>query len=408
MTRHHTRIMNIAQPPGQCFALVTETYPPQINGVSNTLGKLCQGLLGRNHHVQLIRPALPGEKPGSRQSGNLLERCVRGLPIPGYPGLQWGLPARRKLKSLWSRQRPDAVYLATEGPLGWSALRLARRMKIPVISGFHTNFQQYSNHFHLGLFHEPAMRYLRWFHNQTQLTLVASSTQQRELNRMGVQNLMLLGRGVDCEQFHPTHRSEALRAQWGAGTKDTVLLHVGRLSPEKNPELLAESWSALKAAHDEALGKLRMVIVGDGPSARELRKRMPDATFTGALTGSALASAYASADIFVFPSLTETFGNVVTEAMASGLAVCAFDTAAAHQHIQDRYSGCLAPTGHDQLFIDNLQWLAQDTEGRRSIRLHARHRACQLDWQAIVQRFERSLLQAVSRQSVPVQAIPSK
>ncbi|MGY8811131.1 MAG: glycosyltransferase family 4 protein [Pseudomonadales bacterium] len=408
MTRHHTRVMNIAQPPSQCFALVTETYPPQINGVSNTLGKLCQGLLGRNHQIQLIRPALPGEKPGSKQSGNLLERCVRGLPIPGYPGLQWGLPAQRKLKRLWNRQRPDAVYLATEGPLGWSALRLARRMKIPVISGFHTNFQQYSNHFHLGLLHEPAMRYLRWFHNQTQLTLVASTTQQRELNRMGVQNLMLLGRGVDCDHFHPTHRSETLRKQWGASNQDTVLLHVGRLSPEKNPELLAESWAKLKSAHNNANSKLRMVVVGDGPSASELRKRMPEAIFTGALTGSALASAYASADIFVFPSLTETFGNVVTEAMASGLAVCAFDTAAAHQHIQDRYSGSLAPLSHDQLFIDNLRWLIEDTEGRRSIRLHARHRACQLDWQAIVLRFERSLLQAALHKSVPVQAIPSK
>jgi glycosyltransferase involved in cell wall biosynthesis len=408
MTRRHTRVMNIAQPSGQCFALVTETYPPQINGVSNTLGKLCQGLLGRNHRVQLIRPAQPGEKPGSTQSGNLLERCVRGLPIPGYPGLQWGLPAARKLKNLWSRQRPDAIYLATEGPLGWSALRLARRMKIPVISGFHTNFQQYSNHFHLGLFHEPAMRYLRWFHNQTLQTLVASSTQQRELHRLGVQNLSLLGRGVDCTHFHPTHRSQSLREQWGAKSDDIVLLHVGRLSPEKNPELLIESWDKLRATQGMTGARLRMVIVGDGPSARELRKRMPDAVFTGAMTGNPLASAYASADIFVFPSLTETFGNVVTEAMASGLAVCAFDTAAAHQHIQDRYSGCLAPPSHDQVFTDNLGWLVQDAEGRRSIRLHARHRACQLDWQAIVQRFERCLLQAALGQSIQVQAVPSK
>ncbi|MEH6564109.1 MAG: glycosyltransferase family 1 protein [Halopseudomonas sp.] len=400
--------MNIAHPPAQCFALVTETYPPQINGVSSTLGKLCQGLLGRSHRVQLIRPAIAGEKPGLRQSGNLLERRVRGLPIPGYPGLQWGLPARRKLKALWSRQRPDAVYLATEGPLGWSALRLARRMKIPVISGFHTNFQQYSNHFHLGLLHDPALRYLRWFHNQTQLTLVASSTQQRELSRLGVQNLALLGRGVDCTHFHPAHRSQSLRDTWGASAEDTVLLHVGRLSPEKNPELLIECWNQVKAAHANARGKLFMVIVGDGPSARELRKQMPDATFAGALTGEPLASAYASADIFVFPSLTETFGNVVTEAMASGLAVCAFDTAAAHQHIQDRYSGCLAPPSHDRVFIDNLNWLIQDVEGRRSIRLHARHRACQLDWQSIVQRFERSLRQAALSQSMPAQAVPSK
>ncbi|MEB3735004.1 glycosyltransferase [Halopseudomonas pachastrellae] len=199
-----------------------------------------------------------------------------------------------------------------------------------MISGFHTNFQQYSDHFHLGLLHEPAMRYLRWFHNQTLSTLVASSTQQRELSRLGVNNLSLLGRGVDCSRFHPAHRSNDLRSTWGAADNDLVMLHVGRLSPEKNLTLLAEAWEQVSAQNTSGR-KLHLVIVGDGPSRAELQRRLPHAVFTGALTGEPLAAAYASGDVFVFPSLTETFGNVVTEAMASGLAVCAFDTAAAHQ-----------------------------------------------------------------------------
>ncbi len=406
MPEPHTRNMITLPSPGRRFALVTETYPPQINGVANTLGQLCRGLLARQHQLQLIRPAMGDEQPGSSHQDNLLERRVRGLPIPGYSNLQWGLPAGRALARLWRKERPDAVYLATEGPLGWSALRTARRMGIPVISGFHTNFQQYSDHFHLGLLHEPAMRYLRWFHNQTLTTLVASTTQQRELSRLGLHNLGLLGRGVDCERFHPTHRDCELRAEWGAGKDDLVLLHVGRLSPEKNPDLLVAAWEQLKASSGSP--QLHLVIVGDGPAQDDLRKRLPDAIFTGPLTGAPLARAYASADIFVFPSLTETFGNVVTEAMASGLAVCAFDTAAAHQHIQDRYSGSLAPPAHDRVFIENLRWLTADQEGRRSIRLHARHRACQLDWSSVVARFERYLVQAAGRQPALVQAVPSK
>lgn len=395
MTHSHTPSMRPTHTPDHCFALVTETYAPQINGVANTLGRLCRGLLQRNDNaVQLIRPAQAGEKPGLIEDGAFHQHLVSGLPIPGYPELQWGLPANRYLSRLWQEQRPEAVYLATEGPLGWSALRTARRLRIPVISGFHTNFQQYSDHYGLGLMREPMMRYLRWFHNQTRLTLTASSTQQRELLRLGLHNLALLGRGVDCELFHPAHRDPALRHQWGAEPDDLVLLHVGRLAAEKNLGLLVNSWNTLRREAEQRHQSLHLVVVGDGPQAPELRQQLPGAVFMGALTGQPLAAAYASADLFVFPSLTETFGNVVTEAMASGLAVNAFDTAAAHQHIRDRYSGCLAPIAHEQVFIDNLRWLIRDSEGRRSVRLHARHRACQLDWSAIVERFEGYLLQA--------------
>ncbi|WP_028614634.1 glycosyltransferase family 4 protein [Halopseudomonas pelagia] len=380
------------------FALVTETFAPQINGVANTLGQLVEGLLARHHVLQLVRPAQPGEAIGASALGAFSELRVRGIPIPGYPELQWGLPATNNLRRLWRRERPDAIYLATEGPLGWSALKLARRMGIPVISGFHTNFQQYSDHYGLGLFHRPMMAYLRWFHNHTQLTLTAGPGQQRALLRAGMRNLAQLGRGVDCERFHPAHRDSALREHWRAAENDLVLLHVGRLAAEKNLSLLVQAWQQLQRHHTPGSAQLHLIIVGDGPSRQELQRQLPDATFTGALTGQALSQAYASADIFLFPSVTETFGNVVTEAMASGLAVCAFDLAAAHQHIRDRFSGCLATEGYESLFIDNLDWLISDAEGRRSIRLHARHHACQLGWDAVIQRFEGYLLKAAEGQ----------
>lgn len=396
-----------SRPHNRHYALVTETWKPQINGVANTLGRLCDGLLQSNNRIQLVRPAQPGEAIGLIEDGLTQEVLVRGLPIPGYSQLQFGLPASRRLKSHWQTNRPDAVYLATEGPLGWSALRVARQLGIPVVSGFHTNFQQYSELYGLGLFNRAVFAWLRWFHNQTLLTLAASTTQQRELSRMGINNLVLLGRGVDCELFHPARRDQALRASWGVGKQDLVLLHVGRLAAEKNLQLLQRSWDQLRGLSNDQV-RLHMVVVGDGPLRASLEQDMPGAIFTGALTGTELARAYASADVFVFPSLTETFGNVVTEAMASGLAVNAFDMAAAHQHIRDRYSGGLAPVAHEQMFLDNLRWLVSNSEGRRSIRLHARHRACQLGWPSVLQRFEGYLQRAgmASRPLVP--AIPGK
>lgn len=368
------------------YALVTETYPPEVNGVANTLGRLCEGLLQLGHQVELIRPAQPGERTGRDSTGLLSEQRVRGIPLPRYPGLQMGASVRRALIRTWRRERPDAVYIATQGPLGWSALRAAQRLDLPVVSGFHTNFHQYSQHYGLGLFGSAISAYLRWFHNHTQLTLTASMTQQNELARMGIRNLASLGRGVDCERFHPRHRNQRLRDAWQATDDDVVLLYVGRFASEKNLQLLIECWDTLR--HNP---RLRLVLAGAGPQKKNLAKRLPGAIFMGSLTGLELASTYASADILVFPSLTETFGNVVIEAMASGLAVNAFDLAAANLHVNDRYSGCLATAADEKQFMDNLGWLIEDDEGRRGARLHARHKACQLTWPAIIQRFAEHL-----------------
>ncbi len=390
-----------------CYAIITETWRPQINGVANTLGRLCDGLLATGDQLQLVRPAQKGESIGLTENGPQQQLLVKGLPMPGYKQLQFGLPAYRQLLAHWQTNRPSSVYLATEGPLGWSALRAARHLGIPMISGFHTNFQQYGEHYRIGLLTRPITAYLRWFHNQTLVTLSASSTQQHELSRMGIINPALLGRGVDCSLFHPTHRSTQLRQRWGADEGDMVMLHVGRLAAEKNLGLLQKSWQYAQQKSPSGV-RVRMVVVGDGPQYKQLQQAMPEAIFTGTLTGMALSEAYASADIFLFPSLTDTFGNVVTEAMASGLAVVAFDTAAAHQHIRDRYSGCLASPGDEKQFLENIDWLFKDREGLRSVRMHARHRACQLDWPAVVRRFA-GYLQRHGAATEPIEAaVPGK
>ncbi len=369
------------------IALVSETFPPEVNGVANTLGRLCQGLRERGHRLQLVRPRQADDT--APNDDQLL--LTRGWPLPGYAGLQWGQSSLHKLLRRWQRNRPDVLYIATEGPLGLSALRAARRLGIPVVSGFHTNFQQYSDHYGFGLLTRLLTGYLRWFHNRSRLTLVPSPSQRLELQRRGFERLELLARGVDGQLFHPARRSAALRTEWGLGEDEIAVLHVGRLAAEKNLQLLTRAFRQLQG--DLPQQRLRLVLVGDGPLRAQLQAELPEALFCGVQRGEALAAHYASGDLFLFPSLSETFGNVVLEALASGLAVVAFDQAAAAQHIRHGHNGALATPGDEAAFIESARWLLEDPESLRRVRLNARQHAGKQGWPAIVERFE-SLLHA--------------
>lgn len=381
------------------IALISETFPPEINGVANTLGRLCAGLRERGHRLQLVRPRQSADR-GRKSDDELL--LTRGWPLPGYAGLQWGQSSLHKLLRRWRRERPDVLYIATEGPLGLSALRAARRLGIPVVSGFHTNFQQYTGHYGLGLLTRLLTHYLRWFHNRSRLTLVPSPSQRLELERRGFERLALLARGVDGQLFHPGKRCAKLRAAWGLAESDIAVLHVGRLAAEKNLNLLGHSFRALQAAQPGR--RLRLILVGDGPQRAALQQALPDALFCGLQRGEALAAHYASGDLFLFPSLSETFGNVVLEALASGLGVVAFDQAAAAQHIRHGHNGALAMPGDEAAFIDAARWLLEDGETLRRVRLNARQHARRQGWEAIVQGFEEHLHSArQSRDELPVQ-----
>ncbi|MDE1165017.1 MAG: glycosyltransferase family 1 protein [Pseudomonas sp.] len=368
------------------ITLVTETYAPEINGVANTLGRLSDGLRALGHRIEIVRPR-QGED--LRQSSDADLMLCRGWPLPGYPGLQWGQSSMHKLLRRWKRQRPDVLYIATEGPLGFSALRAAKRLGIAVVSGFHTNFQQYSNEYGLGMLTRWVGHYLRWFHNRTRLTLVPSASQRDTLQRRGFERLALLARGVDSQLFQPSRRSDSLRAQWGLGPEDTALIHVGRLAAEKNLGLLKRTLHTLQLEHP--LQRLKLIVVGDGPQKAVLAQQLPEAIFCGTQRGEALAEHYASGDIFLFPSLSETFGNVVLEALASGLGVVAYDEAAAAQHIRHGHNGALALPGDEEGFMDAASWLLEDSETLRRVRLNARQHASRQGWGAIVEQFESQL-----------------
>ena len=366
-------------------SVVTETFPPEVNGVATTVERLVRGLQLRDHDVQVVRPrqaADAWDRDGSRLG--LEQVLTRGLPIPRYPQLRMGLPAQRALQALWMRRRPDIVHIATEGPLGWSALRTARKLQLPVSSDFRTNFDAYSEHYGVGWLRRSVQAYLRRFHNLADCTLVPTEGLRQQLRASGFERLIVVQRGVDVDRFTPALRNPALRAVWGVQPGERVLLYVGRLAPEKNLELLAAAYDAMQAVQPG----WRLVVVGDGPQRAWLAQRCPQAVLLGALTGEALAQAYANGDLLAFPSLTETFGNVTLEALASGLPVLAFDYAAAAEVVRHGDSGLLAPVGDTQAYLQLARTVAGDEALLQRLRAGAVHAVQHLGWGRIVEQVE--------------------
>lgn len=329
------------------IAFVTETYPPEINGVALTVQSLVHGCRKLGHFVELIRPRQAAEAPSQRL---VLEHHWPGGALPFYPGLQFGFPGKAKLIRLWTQARPDGVYVATEGPLGFSAVSAARALGIPVLTGLHTRFDDFMNHYGLPWLSRPAFAFMRAFHARADATLVPTQALQQSLTTAGFKRVKVLSRAVDTGLFNPTKRSAALRAHWGLAPDDLAVLFVGRIAPEKNLELAVQSFQAIRARIPGA----RQIWVGDGPALKALKARHghdPAMVFCGMLRDEQLAVAYASADLFVFPSLSETFGNVTLEALASGLPVCAFNYGAAAEAITPSENGSTVAFGQATAFI---------------------------------------------------------
>lgn len=375
-----------AERPTLRLAVVTETYPPEINGVAMTLGRLVEGMRQRLHSVQLIRPR-QGDGDAPSRADDFEEVLKPSLPIPRYANLRLGLPARQALVRAWTLRRPDVVHIVTEGPLGWSALQAATRLKLPVMTGFHTNFHTYTAHYGVAWLKKSILGYLRKFHNRAGATLVPTHEMLEQLAAEGFQRLRVVSRGVDVALFDPARRSRELRRRWGLGDDGLAVLHVGRLAAEKNLPLVLRAFNAVKTRNPTA----RLVLVGDGPERRELERGSPQHVYAGMRTGVDLAEHYASGDLFLFPSLTETYGNVTVEAMASGLPVVAYDYAAAREHIRDGENGLTAPCGDADRFVALAAALADDPARRRALGERARATALPLSWERIHDAVEEAL-----------------
>jgi len=371
--------------------MVTETYPPEVNGVARTIGLIAQGLHARGHAVELVRPRQNGHDFPSDTPG--FSTVLRpGIPIPRYAQLRIGLPSRRALERHWLELRPDLVHIATEGPLGWSALSAAHRLGIPAASEFHTNFHAYSRHYGAAWLARGVAAYLRKFHNRAACTMVPTREMAEHLNTLGIERLRIVGRGVDPRVFSPAGRSKELRTSWGASDETLVALCVSRFAPEKNFSLVIEAYEAMQRVRPDA----RLVLVGDGPLAAELESRKVGYVIAGRQVNGELSRHYASADVFLFPSMTETFGNVTLEAMASGLGIVAYDYAAAREVLRHRVSALLAPFGDPQAFIAQAVTLAREPALARTLGRAARTAAETLTWDRVVRDFEAVLVDVAS------------
>ena len=366
------------------IGIVSETYPPEINGVALTVHSLAAGLAARGHSVDLIRPRQ--QQPHQDEPG-IDVLSVRGGALPRYPGLRFGLPAARTLRQHWTQQRPDAVYVATEGPLGWSAMRTAKSMGIALSSGFHTRFDSYADHYGVGLLTPLVRSYLRRFHQRAAATLVPTEALADELHAMGVGNARLLRRAVDTQLFHPRYRDEALRTSWGVDAATPVVLYVGRIAAEKNLTVAVQAFRAIQQRVPQA----RYVWVGDGPERAALQTANPDFIFAGVQRGDALARHYASADLFPFSSLSETFGNVILEALAAGLPVVAFAEGAAREHLIDGVNGYCIASGNSAAFIEAAANLGGNSALIRHMGRAAHQGMAGLSPDAVIRDFENLL-----------------
>jgi glycosyltransferase involved in cell wall biosynthesis len=372
------------------YAIVSETYPPEVNGVALTVQGLELGLRARGHDVSLVRPRQDDDEHNAH-AGTLL---VRGVALPRYPGLKFGLPATRRLARLWNVTRPDAIYVATEGPLGWSALRAARRLGIPAATGFHTRFDEYMRDYGAAFLQQTALRWMRRFHNGGQATLVPTHELAGFLQAHGFANVVRLPRAVDTVQFDPDKRDCNLRREWGLGDGDFAAIHIGRIAPEKNLDLAVRAFRELQRTRPAA----RFVWVGDGPSREQLALGNPDFIFCGVQRGEALATHFASGDLFVFSSHSETFGNVTLEAMASGVPTVAFDYGAAREALRDGVHGAAIADGDDAGFIAACSRLANDDALRRAMGAAARSAVSGLRPEQVAADFDRILQSLANRE----------
>ena len=357
--------------------LVTETYFPQLNGVSRTLGQLVRHLSEQGDTVQLVHPDY-GEVPAPERT-----QRVRSINLPFYKELYLPLPPFAGALRAIDAFAPDLVHVATEATLGLAVLRHALRRRVPIVSSFHTNFDQYSAHYRIGFASGTIWRYLRWFHNRTLETYVPSRATIADLEQRGFERLVLWPRGVEHTLFRPDRPGrDALRARLGFTAENVVVAYVSRIAAEKNVRYLADALALVERERPEA----RFLFVGDGPARADLERRMGEnARFVGYQRGEDLADHYAAADLFAFSSLTETFGNVVLEALASGLPVVALRAGGVGETVRNGETGALLdPAESPRAFADALVRYIDDAGLRRQTAEAARAYACRQGWDAIM------------------------
>lgn len=380
----------------------TDTYPPQVNGVSVVTAISVRGLRARGWECAVIAPRYPVDLPRVFEPGLAQEEvtAIPSVPLPTYPDIRLAAPARRTVRDAIARFRPDIVHSATEFVIGRIGQRAAMRAGIPVCTSYHTDFAKYTASYGVPFLRGPVERWIARFHRNAERVFTPSAPSRADLLQLGLTDVEVWGRGVDDVLFHPAKRSLALRQRLGLGNAFTFL-HVGRLAPEKGVDVLLDAFGALERELPE--GTVRMVVAGAGPSLPALKQRAPrSVTFLGNIDRQReLPALYASADAFVFASTTETLGLVVLEAMAAGSPVIAAAEGGVADHLRHEENG-LAYPAHDVAACTAAMRRLYDDRGLvLRLREGARRTAERRTWEHELDRLDLSYREVLSRRRGP-------
>ncbi len=358
---------------GVRLALFTDTYPPQLNGVSRTLERLVIAGRERGAAVRVFTTTDPALAPADADADLIRWPSV---PFWAYPQVRLSAPRIFAARAALAAWRPSLVHVATEFGVGLAGRAAARALGVPLVTSYHTSFSAYAEFYRLGALASGGWKYFRWFHGAADRTFVPTDAIRSEVEAHAFRNVRIWGRGVDGTRFDPSFRSLEWRRSLGIADDAMLVLYVGRIAKEKGLEHALHAMQQME--HDTPA--VRFVIVGDGPYDEELRAAAPsNAIFTGRLSGAPLSTAYASADVFLFPSVTDTFGNVLLEAMASGLVVVAAD-AGNTQELVGTERGVIVQAEAPGAIATALRTLEGDRSRHESIRSAAQHWARERTW----------------------------
>ncbi len=359
------------------IAYFTDTYLPQINGVSHTLEKLGDYLRERDIQHMFFAPQYSEIPPAV---GTSPETRFKSISLPFYPECRLSLPLYPHLCRLADEFKPDIIHLTDPLGIGLAGLKYARDRGIPVVSSFHTNFDVYLKYYNLEYLEGFVWGLFRWFHGFSQINFCPSQDTLQVLAGKGLKNLRIWSRGIDTLRFSPDLRSWDVRKRLKAEDK-LIFLYVGRLAAEKDLDIFMES---IEIVNSSCAEKVQFVFVGDGPYAALMKERAREnVVFTGYLKGRELATMYASCDAFAFPSSTETFGNVVLEAMASGLPVIAVNSGGVKDNVLHEYNGLMCPPRDANSFAQAIIRLAENQQLIRTLAANAREHAATQSWSRI-------------------------
>lgn len=362
------------------IALFTGNYVHIKDGVSLTLNRLVRYLTEeRGFEVRVFGPDITPR--AIEPAGTFVE--VPSVSAPGRPEYRVSLFLPEVHRHDIEAFKPDLIHIATPDILGLAALRFALRHNIPVLSSYHTHFSSYLRYYGLEALEGLLWKYLRWFYERCDLVVSPSESMNEYLTRNGLaaEKVGLWSRGVETGIFSPEKRSEALRQSWGFAPDDVVVSYISRLVWEKDPRTFMD---AVKLAMQQN-PKIRPLVGGDGPARAQMEAELPDAVFTGFAFGDELAAIYASSDIFVFPSDTETFGNVTLEAMSSGVPALVANAVGSKSLVNSGETGYVLPVGDVKAFSEAVLRLAADSGLRARMAAQARTRALSFDWQRVME-----------------------